>query len=176
MLFTPHPSPLLESEKTFSTTPTSTPRRLPSINDRPSKGLSVVVPAYNEDDRLGIMIDEAMEYFGTPRSSFDTPQSASGGRDKGKGREVFKDGVEILVVNDGSTDKTTRTAQTLAQKWSNRPRSGDVDIRVLTLTRNRGKGGAVQHVSGSSIPNNSSFPFSRAPVRLYLQAYWGEAH
>ena len=95
----------------------------------------MVIPAYNEDDRLGIMLDEAMEYL--------VEQQSAG-----------KEGdVELLVVDDGSTDATTRTAQTLAGKWEGRV----VDIRVITLKRNRGKGGAVQHVRfvrfGSAVAN-----------------------
>ena len=84
----------------------------------------MVIPAYNEDDRLGIMLDEAMEYF------VDEKHPGMAGD------------AELLVVDDGSTDATTRTAQVLAGKWEGR----GVDIRVITLKRNRGKGGAVQHV------------------------------
>jgi dolichyl-phosphate beta-glucosyltransferase len=88
--------------------------------------LSIVVPAFNEDDRLGIMLDEAMEYLLAP------------------GNEgLRKEGVELLAVDDGSSDGTTRAAQELARKWAEAER---VEIRVVRLRRNRGKGGAVQHV------------------------------
>ena len=99
----------------------------------------MIVPAYNEDDRLGIMIDEAMEYFLSSQPKWK------------KHEKDGEEGVEILVIDDGSNDKTTRTAQLLAEKWAARMKEtrseGQVEIEVVTLARNRGKGGAVQHVS-----------------------------
>ena len=46
---------------------------------------------------------------------------------------------EIVIVNDGSTDRTTQTALELAKKYK------AFDIRVVTLEKNVGKGGAVRH-------------------------------
>ena len=128
LLFTPSPTPSDSSERLYTTTPSSSPSSLPSLSDPPSKRISIIVPAYNEDDRLGIMVDEAMEYF-----------YASASRRRG--------GVEILVVDDGSKDGTTKTAQSLAEKWARGTDADAVEMRVVTLLRNRGKGGAVQHVS-----------------------------
>jgi len=46
---------------------------------------------------------------------------------------------EIIVVSDGSTDKTVNVAQHYASKYNT--------LRVLDLVTNRGKGGAVRLVS-----------------------------
>lgn len=46
---------------------------------------------------------------------------------------------EVIVVNDGSTDKTRDVAQKYASKYNT--------VRVLNLVKNRGKGGAVRMVS-----------------------------
>lgn len=46
---------------------------------------------------------------------------------------------EIIVVSDGSTDKTVDIAHSYASRNEN--------IRVLDLVKNRGKGGAVRLVS-----------------------------
>lgn len=46
---------------------------------------------------------------------------------------------EVIVVSDGSTDKTANVAQYYASKYNS--------LRVLNLIKNRGKGGAVRLVS-----------------------------
>lgn len=45
---------------------------------------------------------------------------------------------EVIIVNDGSLDKTMDIAHKYAIKYEN--------IRVLNLVKNRGKGGAVRLV------------------------------
>lgn len=46
---------------------------------------------------------------------------------------------EILIVDDGSTDETSSTALQLASQYPKH------NIRVVTLEKNLGKGGAVRH-------------------------------
>lgn len=48
--------------------------------------LSVVIPAYNEEERLPIMLKECIEYL----------------------EERFPKDYEVIVVDDGSKDKTTK--------------------------------------------------------------------
>jgi dolichyl-phosphate beta-glucosyltransferase len=118
--------------------------------------MSVVVPAYNEEDRLEGMLEEAVEYlenqYGATRDS---------GNDSSKEK-----GWEILIVSDGSKDATVDKALDFAKEhqlsqhpipkpgpWSNNgsvrmPHSTHIphgSIRVITLEENRGKGGAVTH-------------------------------
>lgn len=82
--------------------------------------LSVIVPAYNEEKRLPAMMDEALEYLEMRQ-----------GKDK-------KFTYEIIVVDDGSNDKTTAVGLDYVDKY------GSTKIRVLTLFKNHGKGGAVR--------------------------------
>ncbi|XP_068840609.1 dolichyl-phosphate beta-glucosyltransferase isoform X2 [Capricornis sumatraensis] len=63
---------------------------LPSIQDSPTKQLSVVVPSYNEEKRLPVMMDEALGYL------------------------------------------------------EDRQKYGSDKVRVITLVKNRGKGGAIR--------------------------------
>jgi dolichyl-phosphate beta-glucosyltransferase len=47
---------------------------------------------------------------------------------------------ELIVVDDGSTDKTSQVALEFSKPY------GTDIMRVLTLKRNMGKGGAIQNV------------------------------
>ncbi len=80
--------------------------------------LSIIVPAYNEEARLGRTLSQIREYFGRD------PRDANA--------------LEIIVVDDGSTDGTVR----IAQEWARTaPQSG---FRLLSNERNRGKGYSVR--------------------------------
>ena len=99
--------------------------------------VSVVVPAYNEQDRLEIMLTEAVEYLEEEFSD-----KAKHGNYVNGAAKPFKSpssGYEILVISDGSTDATVDTALRFARK------SSCSKIRVVSLVKNRGKGGAVTH-------------------------------
>ncbi|XP_075055111.1 dolichyl-phosphate beta-glucosyltransferase [Mixophyes fleayi] len=108
-----------EAEKLFVSSQ-GEKKPFPSIHDHPEKDLSVVVPAYNEEERLPVMMDEALEFLETRQ----------------KQRPLFK--YEVIVVDDGSSDKTTEVALKYASRY------GSDKVRVLTLVKNRGKGGAVR--------------------------------
>nr|XP_057942950.1 dolichyl-phosphate beta-glucosyltransferase isoform X1 [Doryrhamphus excisus] len=92
----------------------------PSLHDPPSVELSVVVPAYNEELRMPVMMEEAMEYL----------------ESRQRQQPVFT--YEVIVVDDGSKDKTSEVALQYTRKY------GANKVRVLTLVKNRGKGGAVR--------------------------------
>uniref|UniRef100_A0A8C8SFU4 Dolichyl-phosphate beta-glucosyltransferase n=1 Tax=Pelusios castaneus TaxID=367368 RepID=A0A8C8SFU4_9SAUR len=93
---------------------------VPSIHDPATKELSVVVPSYNEEDRLPLMMDEALDYL----------------EKRQKQDPTFT--YEVIVVDDGSKDQTTKVAMKYCKKY------GSDKVRVLTLVKNRGKGGAVR--------------------------------
>lgn len=78
--------------------------------------LSVVIPAYNEETRL----PASLEALGTWLSKRAEPLSA-----------------EIVVVDDGSADRTAERAAETGRRLG-------LDVRVLVHERNRGKGAAVR--------------------------------
>ncbi|KAI2793801.1 Dolichyl-phosphate beta-glucosyltransferase [Penicillium oxalicum] len=144
--------------------------------------MSVVVPAYNEEARLAGMLEEAVNYlehmYGTLESSSDEEKHGSGvltrsmrKRNPTSDRHTMNGnldvspsdrGWEILIVSDGSTDRTEEVAFSFARDhqlsmhpkgyagpWTPKVQEGvhipPGTIRVVNLTHNRGKGGAVTH-------------------------------
>ncbi len=143
--------------------------------------MSVVVPAFNEEERLGGMLEEAVDFlqraYGDahgPKTESDSPSTSatfrkikgsaahSNGSVKSRGSADVGRGWEILIVSDGSTDKTVKTALNFARdhQLSQYPipipgprtphpthatKIPHGSIRVISLVENRGKGGAVTH-------------------------------
>ena len=103
----------------------STPPPLPA--DRPR--LSVVIPAYDEADRIGHTLDEVHRQL-------------AGVAKRG--------GVEVIVVDDGSTDDTTGRAAAAGAD------------RVVTLPENQGKGAAVR--AGMQVATGSTRVFLDADL------------
>ncbi|EPE02543.1 dolichyl-phosphate beta-glucosyltransferase [Ophiostoma piceae UAMH 11346] len=132
-------------------------------------GLTVVVPAYNEALRILPALQEMVDFcdkrFGRPKpaamlsptSRKTTPtRMATPRRQKAPAAAVLYDfpadkkqlpddrdlpsGYEILIVNDASSDNTVEVALDFAKDRG----LHDV-IRVITLDKNRGKGGGVTH-------------------------------
>lgn len=78
--------------------------------------LSVIIPAFNEEARLPITLAATRDYLA----------------------EHFPNDSEILVIDDGSVDKTAALAGEFARHHP------DVPLRVLSYGGNRGKGYAVK--------------------------------
>jgi len=84
--------------------------------------LSLVIPAYNEEVRLPVMLDATLAYL-------EAWKKSSGSK---------KMTYELIVVDDGSTDRTAEVASGYSR------RLGSDVLRVLKLRMNRGKGGAIK--------------------------------
>jgi dolichyl-phosphate beta-glucosyltransferase len=76
--------------------------------------LSIVIPSYNEELRLPATLERIAEYV------------------KASGRDT-----EVLVVDDGSKDRTAAVAETFRPKFSS--------LRIVANGVNRGKGFSVRH-------------------------------
>ncbi|HTC62177.1 MAG TPA: dolichyl-phosphate beta-glucosyltransferase [Candidatus Saccharimonadales bacterium] len=76
--------------------------------------LSIVIPAFNEESRLPKTLDSVIDYVQSRACQ-----------------------TEIIVVDDGSTDKTAAVVDTYRQKYSG--------LRCISNGGNRGKGYSVRH-------------------------------
>lgn len=114
--------------------------------------MSVVVPAYNEEERLVGMLKETVDYLEEAYDTSAQAQTSQGKKGKNtrqrktnggqsNGHADSPRGWEVLIVSDGSTDKTEQVAFTFARNH----RVPSDSVRVITLRENRGKGGAVTH-------------------------------
>src|ERR1041385_5531583 len=77
--------------------------------------LSIVVPAFNEAARIGPSVRKIVDYIGQQHAK-----------------------IELIVVDDGSTDDTAEVAQKTASD------SGAGVMRLIRYEQNRGKGYAVR--------------------------------
>ncbi|KAF4978278.1 hypothetical protein FZEAL_5316 [Fusarium zealandicum] len=106
--------------------------------------LSVVFPAYNEEDRVIPTLEEAVtyldEHFGRTTHAKTGVTSPTTKRHMRNTPKNDLGGYEILVVDDGSRDKTVDVVLQFAKDND----LHDV-LRVVSLARNRGKGGATTH-------------------------------
>ncbi|KAF8902395.1 glycosyltransferase family 2 protein [Gymnopilus junonius] len=119
VLWSPEPIVTHDSEKNYLSRSSPTkPRPLTRLQQPSTVDLTIVIPAYNETERLPDMMAATVKYL-----------------ESLKGKRTY----EILVVDDGSSDGTSKTALGLAQKYTSS------DIKVVTLEKNVGKGGAVRH-------------------------------
>ncbi|SAL96122.1 hypothetical protein [Absidia glauca] len=119
LISSPSPRKPTENEGYYNVLQTEDRQKTPSIFDPPSVSLSLIVPAFDESKRLPIMLNDTVDFLET--------------RKKTNGSFTY----EVIIVDDGSRDNTIQAATDYAR---NRP---TVDIRILALEKNRGKGGAV---------------------------------
>ena len=103
-------------------------------------GLSVIIPCYNEGERLAGTLEAIREF-----SSRTTE---------------FGDGIEWIFVDDGSTDETLRLLEAHA--------AVEPGVRVVGLEANRGKGAAV--VAGDGIARAPIRAFTDCDLATPLSA------
>jgi dolichyl-phosphate beta-glucosyltransferase len=93
--------------------------------------ISIIIPAFEEEERLGESLSKILSYIGAEKL----------------------DG-EVIVVDDGSSDSTARTAESVFAVCPSIP------SRVIRYEKNRGKGYAVR----------TGLKAAKAPIALFTDA------
>jgi dolichyl-phosphate beta-glucosyltransferase len=98
-----------------------------------SRSLTIVLPAYNEEARLGPAFDELFGYL---------RRHGEKGRDGAPGAARLPDDVRVLVVDDGSTDGTADLVR--ARPEASEPTATGAPCLALLAVPHGGKGAAVK--------------------------------
>jgi dolichyl-phosphate beta-glucosyltransferase len=80
------------------------------------KTISVIIPAYNEEKRLGKTLSKWQEFLRTAILNYEIK--------------------EIIIVDDGSEDKTAEIAESFKKQ---------LPIKIIKISQNHGKGNAVRN-------------------------------
>ncbi|KAG7373127.1 UDP-glucose-undecaprenyl-phosphate glucosyltransferase [Nitzschia inconspicua] len=113
--------------------------------------LSLVIPAYNEQDRIPIMLQDAHEYLISLKGIAllqklqDSRYHSKGERSGLQTRQSFV--VEWLIVNDGSNDCTCHAVRRTLQQIEKSSLTSEKTLhcwKIVSLNRNSGKGAAVK--------------------------------
>jgi dolichyl-phosphate beta-glucosyltransferase len=100
--------------------------------ERPGPSLAIVLPAYNEADRIGPALDELFGYL---------HRRGDQARDGAPGAGRLPDAIEILVVDDGSSDATAQIIEARPEARGGSPTG--TTLRLLHVAHG-GKGAAVR--------------------------------
>jgi len=98
-----------------------------------TRSLTIVLPAYNEEARLGPALDELFGYLG---------RHGAQGRDGAPGAAALPADIRVLVVDDGSTDGTAALVR--ARPEAVTPDGASYPPLALLSVPHGGKGAAVR--------------------------------
>ncbi|CAH9091259.1 unnamed protein product [Cuscuta epithymum] len=110
----------VEAPPAFEDPNSLTPVPCTSISDPAQKYMSLIIPAYNEENRLPTALDEMLHYL-QRRAAKDKSFT-----------------YEVIIVDDGSADRTKTVALKFVKEHTVE------NVRIILLGKNHGKGEAIR--------------------------------
>ncbi|OEU15788.1 hypothetical protein FRACYDRAFT_187550 [Fragilariopsis cylindrus CCMP1102] len=133
-----------------STTANSIPIPTPTIKEGLLPRLVIIIPAYNEENRIRSTL-ECYQDFLLKKSISSNNNDDPGDNDNDISSAILFREVEIVIVDDGSIDSTCEIIQNFPAK---------IPIRTISMEENKGKGAAiargVQYIVDNNTDNNKS--------------------
>jgi dolichyl-phosphate beta-glucosyltransferase len=119
--------------------------KLPVSNANDDVLLSLVIPSYNEQDRITVMLDECYDYF-CRQPNCPGIEALSNAYQKHNNTTISPQIlVEWIVINDGSSDLTCQVFENYVKKLKKTEPSQQPFLwKLVSLPINEGKGAAVQ--------------------------------
>lgn len=121
-----------------------------SLYSPPAYSLTVVIPAYKEELRIEKMLTNTIRYL--EKRAMETPK--------------FK--AEIIIVDDGSTDKTVGKVKEVTKKLS----PPLTDVKLISFPYNQGKGAAISEVEKHITNCSGKFCFFREYWHLWVKKFY----
>lgn len=106
--------------------------------------LSVVIPAYNEEQRIPLMLDAALNAWVPGESGEKLVSTARACAVQLGIKDKPKVDIEWIVVNDGSSDATAQTVRDYVKQQGSSKGSVKHRWKLISLRKNGGKGAAVR--------------------------------
>ena len=130
-----------------STTANSIPIPTPTIKEGLLPRLVIIIPAYNEENRIRSTLECYQDFLLKKSISSNNDDPGDNDNDNDISSSILFREVEIVIVDDGSIDSTCEVIQNFPAK---------IPIRTISMEENKGKGAAIARGVQYIVDNNNT--------------------